>query len=93
MDKMIDSERPKTQLPGMQRREDQGGQIIEGNGASPDPILIRPAAPIHARRRVSSLRWNARFVIQPFLPGRGMILISEKHKVHPPADRVEIRKT
>jgi hypothetical protein len=92
MDKTIDSERLKTELPDMQRREDEAGQIIEGNGASPDPILIRPA-PIHARRRVSSLRWNARFVIQPFLPGSGMILISEKHKVHPPADRVEIRKT
>lgn len=88
MVKTIDSKRPKTELAGIQRWEDEGGQMIESNGASPDPILVRPA-PIHARRHVSSLRWDERFVIQPYRPGIGMMLISEKHKVNQPADRIE----
>jgi hypothetical protein len=69
--KTIDSERLNTELPRMQRWEDEGGQTIEDTGSSP--------APMHARRRVTSLRWNEKFMIEPFLPGSGMIRLSEKH--------------
>jgi hypothetical protein len=65
MVKTIDSERLKTELLGMQRWEDEGGQMIEGNNASPHPLFAR-TAPIHARRHVSSLQWDKAFVIQPF---------------------------
>jgi hypothetical protein len=65
MVKTIDSERLKTELLGMQRWEDEGGQMIGGNDASPDPLFVRPA-PIPARRHVSSLQWDKAFVIQPF---------------------------
>lgn len=76
----IDSERLKTELLDTQRWEDEGGQIIEGKDALPHLILIQPALP-HARRqrRAISLQWNERFVIQPFRPGiGGMMLIGEK---------------
>jgi hypothetical protein len=65
MVKTTDSERLKTELLGMQRWEDEGGQMSEGNNASPDPLFVR-TAPIHARRHVSSLQWDKSFVIQLF---------------------------
>lgn len=80
MVKAIDSERLKTELPGMQRGEGKGGQTIEDNDSSPEPIIVRPA-PIHARRRVTSLRWNEKFVIQPFHRSGGFFLIREAHSV------------
>ena len=67
-----------TELLGMQRWEDEGGQRIEDNDSSPDQISIQ-LAPTHARRRIPSLRWDQSFVIQPFHPGNGMILIREKY--------------
>lgn len=76
MVKTIDSERLKTELLGMQRWEDEGGQNIEGNDVSPDPLFVRPA-PIHARRHVSSLQWNEGFVIQPFLRSGGIFFIRQ----------------
>lgn len=79
MVKTIDSERLKTELLGIQRWENEGGQMIEDNDSSPDQTFVR-SAPIRARRPVPSLRWNKRFVIEPFLPGNGMILINEKHE-------------
>lgn len=75
-----DSERLRSELLDTQRWEDEGGQIIGGYDALPHLILIPPAS-IHAlrQRRVMSLRWNESFIIQPFRPGiGGMILISEK---------------
>ncbi len=77
MVKTIDSGSLKTELLGMQRWEDEGGQTVEGQGALPDPTIVRPQA-IHARRRITSLRWNERFVIRRFQPGHGMILKREK---------------
>lgn len=71
MVKTIDSERLKTDLLRVQSWEDEGGQLIDDNGSS--------AAPLHVRRRVTSMRWNEKFVIEPFQPGNGTILISEKH--------------
>lgn len=77
MVKTINSERlTTTELLGMQRWEDEGGQMSEDNDSSPDPLFVQPA-PIHARRQITSLRWNERFVIRPFHPGIGMVLISE----------------
>jgi hypothetical protein len=76
MAKVIDPEPLKPELLGMQRGEGEGGQMIESNDSSPHLIMIEPA-PIRARRRVASLLWNERFVIQPFRRGHGMILISE----------------
>ena len=79
MVKTIDSERLRAELLGMQQRwEDEGGQMVKDNDSSPDQIFVQPA-PIHARRRVTSLKWNERFVIQPFQRGNGMILLSKKH--------------
>lgn len=80
MAKTIDSERLKNELLGMQRREDEGGQIIEGKDASPDPLFVRPA-PIHARRHVSALQWNEGFVIQPFHRSGGIFLIRQEPEV------------
>jgi hypothetical protein len=80
MIKTIDSERLKIELLGKQRWEDEGGQMIEDNDSSPDQIFVQPA-PIHARRRVTSLRWNERFVIQPFHRSNGIFLIRQKPAV------------
>lgn len=80
MVKTIDSERLTTELLGMQRWEDEGGQMIEDNNSSPDQIFIQPA-PIHAQRRVTSLRWNERFVIQPFHRSHGIFLIKQEPAV------------
>ena len=80
MAKTIDSERLKTERLGMQRWEDEGGQMIEDNDSSPEPIIVRPA-PIHARRRVMSLRWNEKFVMQPFHRSGGFFLIRQAHAV------------
>lgn len=80
MVKTIDSERLKIELLGTQRWEDEGGQIIEAKDASPAPMFVRRPAPGRVRRRVTTLRWNERFIIQPFRPGIGMLLISEKQE-------------
>ena len=80
MVKAIDSEGLKTELPGMQRGKGEGGQMIEDNDSSHDPTIV-PPAPIHARRRVMSLRWNEKFVIQPFHRSGGFLLIRQAHIV------------
>lgn len=79
MVKTIDSGTLKTELLGMQRWEDEGGQTVEGHPALPDPTMVRPQA-IHARRHTTSLRWNEGFVIRPFQPGHGMILKREQQE-------------
>ena len=82
MVKTIDSERLTTEVLGIQRWEDEGGRMIEGNKESHDLVLVRPAL-VRARKRVTSLRWNERFVIQPFRPSVGMSLIREKQASKP----------
>jgi hypothetical protein len=82
MVKTIDSERLKTELLGMQHWEDEGGQMIEGNNASPDLRFAR-TAPIHARRRhVASLQWDKAFVIQPFHRSASNFLIIQEPAVN-----------
>ena len=76
MVKAIDSERLMNELLGVQRREGEGTQMIEGDDSSPHPNLIQPA-----RRRVKSLRWNERFVIQPFHRSHGIFLIKQEPAV------------
>lgn len=73
MVKTIDSKRPKTELQGMQRWEDEGGQIIANSDASPEPVP--------ARRHVASLRWDKRFVIQSFHRNGGLFWIRQEPAV------------
>lgn len=82
MAKTIDSERLRTELLGMQRWEDEGGRMIEDSNSSADQIFVQPAS-IRARRRIPSLRWSEKFMIQPFQPAHGMILMSENMQYKP----------
>ncbi len=85
MVKTIDSERLKDELLGNQSWENEGGQMVNDYDSSADQIFVQPA-PIHARRRITSLRWNEAYVIQPFRPGNGTILLGENMQ-HKPTSR------
>ena len=76
MVKTIDSQWLKNELLDVQRWEDEGGKVIENNALL--WVSIRHL-PVNPRRRDKSLEWNKQFVIEPFQPRNGILLMRKKY--------------
>ena len=71
--KRADSELLTTEPLDIQRREDEGGQVIENRDLliHSQPLVHLVAIP--ARKHAISLPWDKRLVIEPFQPGNGIL--------------------